>query len=146
MEDGGWRMEDSRWRMQCVRRHPPSSLCSSALCLCVSVANLERVQVNFRGMPRHRADDRSRRYHDRVARRYDAIYEDPYWAFHDELTWRLIKPHMPTDLSAQVCDLGCGTGKWGLRLLKSGFATTFVDSSAAMIEQTRGKVEAMGPR
>src|SRR5690349_12473612 len=97
-------------------------------------------------MPRHRTDDRSRRYHDRVARQYDAIYEDPYWAFHDELTWRLIKPHMPTDLSAQVCDLGCGTGKWGLKLLKSGFGTTFVDSSAAMIEQTRAKTEAWGAR
>src|SRR4051794_10302591 len=33
--------------------------------------------------------DASRRYHDRVARQYDSIYdEDPYWAFHDELTWR----------------------------------------------------------
>ncbi len=32
--------------------------------------------------------DRSRRYHDRasVARQYDSIYDDPYWAFHDELT------------------------------------------------------------
>src|SRR5947207_9276787 len=97
-------------------------------------------------MPRHRHDDRSRRYHDRVARQYDAIYDDSYWAFHDELTWRLIKPHLPKDLSAQCCDLGCGTGKWGLKLLKSGFATTFVDSSAAMIEQTRAKAEAMGPR
>src|SRR5205823_14149839 len=40
------------------------------------------------------------------------------------------------------CDLGCGTGKWGLKLLKSGFATTFVDHSAAMIEQVRQKLEA----
>src|SRR5205807_982345 len=43
-------------------------------------------------------------------------------------------------------DLGCGTGKWGLRLLKSGFATMFVDLSAAMIEQTREKLESIGPR
>src|SRR5690242_14684809 len=86
--------------------------------------------------------DASRRYHDRVARQYDSIYnEDPYWAFHDELTWRSVKPHVPRDLSAACCDLGCGTGKWGLRLLKSGFATTFVDSSAAMIEQVREKLE-----
>lgn len=94
-------------------------------------------------MPRH---DPSRRYHDRVARQYDAIYDDPYWAFHDELTWRLIKPHLPRDSSAHCADLGCGTGKWGLKLLKSGFATTFVDHSANMIEQTRAKTEAMGPR
>src|SRR5207237_9433940 len=93
-----------------------------------------------------RSHDRSRRYHDRVARQYDAIYDDPFWAFHDELTWRLIKPHLPRDLGARCADLGCGTGKWGMKLLKSGFATTFVDSSAAMIEQTRQKLESMGPR
>ena len=90
--------------------------------------------------------DRSRRYHDRVARQYDAIYDDPYWEFHDELTWRLIKPYLPRDAAAACADLGCGTGKWGLRLLKSGFATTFVDHAAAMIEQTREKVNALGPK
>lgn len=90
--------------------------------------------------------DPSRRYHDRVARQYDAIYDDPYWAFHDELTWRAVKKHIPRDLSARCLDLGCGTGKWGAKLLKSGFATTFLDHSAAMIEATREKVEAMGPK
>jgi ubiquinone/menaquinone biosynthesis C-methylase UbiE len=88
--------------------------------------------------------DPSRRYHDRVARQYDAIYDDPYWAFHDELTWRMIKPHLPRDANAACADLGCGTGKWGLKLLKSGFATTFVDHSAAMIEQVRDRLETLG--
>ena len=90
--------------------------------------------------------DPSRRYHDRVARQYDSIYDDPYWHFHDELTWRAIKPHLPRDLSAACADLGCGTGKWGIRLLKSGFATTFVDHAAAMIEQARPKIEELGPK
>lgn len=83
----------------------------------------------------------SRRYHDRVARQYDAIYDDAYWEFHDRLTWSAIKPHLPRDHSAACCDLGCGTGKWGLKLLKSGYATTFVDHAAAMIEQVRPKLE-----
>ena len=90
--------------------------------------------------------DPSRRYHDRVARQYDSIYDDPYWRLHDELTWRMIKPHLPRDASAACADLGCGTGKWGLKLLKSGFATTFVDHAAAMIEQTRAKVEELGAK
>src|SRR5262245_23068173 len=94
---------------------------------------------------RHRTSSRSgeasRRYHDRVARQYDAIYDDPYWEFHDELTWRTIKPHLPRDSSAACADLGCGTGKWGLKLLKSGFATTFVDHSGAMIQKVREKLE-----
>src|SRR5690349_19209646 len=89
--------------------------------------------------------DASRRYHDRVARQYDAIYDDdPYWEFHDELTWRSVKPHIPRDLGAQCLDLGCGTGKWGLKLLKTGFATTFVDHAGAMIEQAREKVSELG--
>jgi ubiquinone/menaquinone biosynthesis C-methylase UbiE len=90
--------------------------------------------------------DASRRYHDRVARQYDAIYDDPYWAFHDELTWRAVKPHLPRDATAACCDLGCGTGKWGLKLLKSGFATTFVDHAAAMVEQVRPKLDVLGPK
>jgi ubiquinone/menaquinone biosynthesis C-methylase UbiE len=92
-------------------------------------------------MKRH---DPSRRYHDRVARQYDAIYDDPYWALHDELTWRWIKPWLPRDLSHPCADLGCGTGKWGLKLLKSGFPVTFLDHSAKMIEQTREKLQEMG--
>jgi ubiquinone/menaquinone biosynthesis C-methylase UbiE len=94
--------------------------------------------------PRNSPRDASRRYHDRVARQYDSIYEDPYWHLHDELTWRLIKPHLPRDATAACADLGCGTGKWGLRLLKSGFATTFVDNAAAMVEQARRNVEELG--
>jgi len=90
--------------------------------------------------------DPSRRYHDRVARQYDSIYDDPYWAFHDELTWRSIKPHLPRDATAHCADLGCGTGKWGLKLLKSGFPTTFVDHAAAMIEQIRPKLESFGSK
>jgi ubiquinone/menaquinone biosynthesis C-methylase UbiE len=79
-----------------------------------------------------------------VARQYDSIYDDPYWEFHDELTWRLIKPWIPRNAIAHCADLGCGTGKWGLKLLKSGFPTTFVDHAAAMIEQIRPKLEALG--
>jgi ubiquinone/menaquinone biosynthesis C-methylase UbiE len=97
-------------------------------------------------MSRPNPHDKSKRYHDRVARQYDSIYEDPFWEFHDELTWRAIKPHVPKSLSARCADLGCGTGKWGLKLLKSGFATTFVDSSAGMIEQTREKLEKLGSK
>ena len=90
--------------------------------------------------------DPSRRYHDRVARQYDSIYDDPYWHFHDELTWRMIKPYLPRDQSAACADLGCGTGKWGIRLLKSGFSTTLVDHAASMVEQARAKVEELGPK
>jgi ubiquinone/menaquinone biosynthesis C-methylase UbiE len=92
-------------------------------------------------MPRRpRKDQGSVRYHNRVARKYDGIYDNLYWRFHDDLTWHAVRPHLPTDATARCLDLGCGTGKWGLKLQKSGFATTFVDHAPAMIGEVRGKI------
>jgi ubiquinone/menaquinone biosynthesis C-methylase UbiE len=88
----------------------------------------------------------SKRYHNRVARKYDAIYDDDFWRFHDAVTWELIKPHLPRDASARCLDVGCGTGKWGLKLMKSGFATTFVDHAPAMVGEVRGKLDALGTK
>jgi len=85
-------------------------------------------------------NEASRRFHDRIASRYDAIYDDPYWEFHDRITWNHIKPHLPKNTAAPVLDLGCGTGKWGLKLLKAGYPTTFVDLAPNMLEQVRAKL------
>ena len=87
----------------------------------------------------------SKRYHNRVAKKYDAIYDDDaYWRFHDGVTWEQVKPHLPADANARVLDLGCGTGKWGLKLAKSGYRVTFADHAPAMVGEVRGKLDAMG--
>jgi len=80
------------------------------------------------------------KYHDRVAPRYDASYQDDYWQWHDTLTWNYIKPFLPKNCSAEVLDLGCGTGKWGGKLVKSGYATTFVDISNRMLNVARDAI------
>lgn len=94
-------------------------------------------------MPRHRRNA-NQRYHDRVAGRYEEIYDDGYWQWHDSLTWDYLKRHLPTDLRAPTLDLGCGSGKWGRRLLKSGYHVTFVDLSAKMVDEAAAQVEAAG--
>jgi len=94
-------------------------------------------------MPRHRTNEPNRRYHDRVASRYDSIYDDPYWEFHDRITWNHLKAFLPRDIGAggaPVLDLGCGTGKWGLKLLKAGYPTTFADLSNNMLQEVRKKL------
>ncbi len=86
------------------------------------------------------------RYHDRVASRYDLSYDDNYWKWHDALTWDYLKPFLPRDANSAVLDLGCGTGKWGAKLAKSGFAVTSVDISIQMLDETREKIEPLDPK
>lgn len=95
-------------------------------------------------MSRRQGKPAVQRYHDRVAARYDASYDDAFWRWHDALTWDSLKPYLPRTPRAAVLDLGCGTGKWALRLLQSGYAVTGVDIAGRMLEQTRRKVEAAG--
>ena len=83
----------------------------------------------------------SKRYHNRVAKKYDAIYDDVYWQFHDAVTWELVKPLLPTDANARCFDVGCGTGKWGFKLMKSGYRVLFGDHSPAMVGEVRGKLD-----
>ncbi|UCE62244.1 MAG: methyltransferase domain-containing protein [Phycisphaerales bacterium] len=85
-----------------------------------------------------------KKYHDRVAGRYDQTYDDPFWKWHDALTWDYLKPFLPRDANAKVADLGCGTGKWGAKIAKSGYAVTFVDVSYPMIERTRQRIGQLG--
>lgn len=89
-------------------------------------------------------------YHDRVAGLYDTIYDgSPYWEVVFDITWRHILEHLPRDLSTRCLDVGCGTGRWGLRLLKSGYRTDFLDISQKMLDQVSKKLskfnEAISP-
>ena len=90
-------------------------------------------------MPR-RPRPPAQRYHDRVAGQYDAIYDNEYWHWHDRLTWEHIRGFLPRRLGARALDLGCGTGKWGHKLLEAGYNVTFVDISGDMLEQARRKL------
>ena len=90
-------------------------------------------------MARHRRTA-NQRYHDRVAGRYEQIYDDAYWLWHDAITWNYLKKYLPTDLRSPTIDLGCGPGKWGRKLLKSGYHVTFVDLSYKMVDEAHKQV------
>jgi ubiquinone/menaquinone biosynthesis C-methylase UbiE len=90
--------------------------------------------------------ERNEQFHDRVAGKYDTMYTGAYWDAYFHLSWEGIRPHIPQDLRAPLVDLGCGTGLYGLRLLKSGYPVTFVDLSQKMLDQAQAKAEALGPR
>lgn len=86
------------------------------------------------------------KYHDRVAGIYDTIYDgSPYWDVVFEITWRHVTRHLPRDMSIRCLDVGCGTGRWGLKLIKSGYQCDFLDISNLMLEQVRKKIAKMEP-
>jgi ubiquinone/menaquinone biosynthesis C-methylase UbiE len=90
--------------------------------------------------------DGNRKYHDRVAGKYDVVYDTPYWRFYRDVSWRHLKPYIPERRPASAADLGCGTGWFGTRLLKAGCAVTFLDPSGKMLEEARAAVEREGSR
>ena len=89
---------------------------------------------------------KNRRYHDRVAGRYDAMYDRPYWRFYRDLSWRHLAKFLPEKRPAWAADLGCGTGHFGRKLLKAGFDVIFLDPSGAMLEKARAHVDEDGQR
>lgn len=88
----------------------------------------------------------NRRYHDRVSKRYDGVYDTEYWRFYRDVSWRHLQRHLPAQRPARAADLGCGTGWFGRRLLKAGLHVTFLDPSGGMLEAARGHVETEGAR
>lgn len=88
----------------------------------------------------------NRKYHDRIAGKYDRIYDTGYWRFYRELSWRHLKAFLPQQRPAHAADLGCGTGWFGVRLLRAGMHVAFVDPSINMLEQARAAADAESAR
>lgn len=90
--------------------------------------------------------DPNQRYHDRVAHRYDDIYaKDPYWDYYHDVTWQDLKRSLPRDLGRPVLDAGCGTGLYGLRLMRSGYTVVFSDLSRRMLDVAERKARERFP-
>ena len=88
----------------------------------------------------------NRKYHDRIAGKYDQVYDGAYWRFYRDISWRHLKPYLPTARPARAADLGCGTGWFGVRMLRAGLHTTFLDPSGKMIERARAAAAAEAQR
>lgn len=89
---------------------------------------------------------KNRKYHDRIAAKYDQVYDSPYWRFYRDLSWRHLKSFLPEQRPARGADLGCGTGWFGVRLLRAGLHTTFLDPSGKMLEEARAAADAEAGR
>jgi S-adenosylmethionine-dependent methyltransferase len=83
------------------------------------------------------------RYYDRIAHRYDGMYDTPYWDFYRRVTWEHVKPILPRERS-RILDIGGGTGIWAVKLARAGHDVTCADLSHKMVDVARAKAEEEG--
>lgn len=83
------------------------------------------------------------RYYDRIAHRYDAMYDTPYWDLYRRVSWEHVKPLLPRERS-RLLDIGGGTGTWAVKLAKAGHDVVCADLSHKMVDVARAKAEAEG--
>ena len=79
-----------------------------------------------------------------MAKKYEQVYQSPYWRLYREISWRHLLRFIPEERPARALDLGCGPGWFGAKLLKAGFTVTFLDISQGMVDQARLTVEQLG--
>src|SRR5438445_13789164 len=65
------------------------------------------------------------------AKYYDLLYADKDYAAETAFVREVIRRHMPSACS--VLDLGCGSARHAIELVRNGFTVTGVDFSAHMI-------------
>lgn len=83
------------------------------------------------------------RYYDRIAHRYDAMYDTPYWDLYRRVSWEHVKPILPRERS-RILDIGGGTGIWAVRLAQAGHDVVCADLSRKMVDVARQKAEQEG--
>ncbi|MHA1776905.1 MAG: hypothetical protein DRO88_01350 [Promethearchaeia archaeon] len=85
-------------------------------------------------------------YYRKKAPLYDKDYEDKYWELYNDLTWHFLKPFLPKNKKSRIMDIGCGTGKWTIKLAKMGYFIDCIDISPDMLhiaEEKAAKAEVM---
>jgi SAM-dependent methyltransferase len=78
------------------------------------------------------------------ARYYDLLYADKDYAAETAFVREVVRRHMPSARS--VLDLGCGSARHCLELVRSGFTVTGVDASPQMIAAGQEHAEKVLPK
>jgi ubiquinone/menaquinone biosynthesis C-methylase UbiE len=75
---------------------------------------------------------------------YDFIFDALYFRVYDAVTWKYLKPHVPTEPDAVVLDAGGGTARWAIRMAEKGCRVVLLDSSEKMLIVAAQKVKQKG--
>jgi ubiquinone/menaquinone biosynthesis C-methylase UbiE len=70
-------------------------------------------------------------YYNKIADKYDSMYNDPYWQMHNRLSEKIIFRNLNIN-SGKVLDIGAGTGYWTKIFLDKGYNVYSLEPSEKM--------------
>lgn len=79
-------------------------------------------------------------FYERIARKYDQMYEELTWKVHHEIISRILMDEIKKRAFQKILDLGAGTGKWTIFFAEMGFDVTAVEPSGKMLEIMKEKI------
>jgi ubiquinone/menaquinone biosynthesis C-methylase UbiE len=81
-------------------------------------------------------------FYEKIAQKYDEMYEDITWNVHHEIIRRILSEEIIARTPVRIMDLGAGTGRWALYFAGMGMEVTAVEPSKAMIDVMKEKIPA----
>lgn len=79
-------------------------------------------------------------FYDKIARKYDKMYDEITWNVHHEIIRRILTDEIKNRSIQKVMDLGSGTGRWTLFFAQMGFDVTAVEPSSEMIKVMKKQI------
>lgn len=80
-------------------------------------------------------------YYNKIAKKYDDSYKEPFWQFYHDLTWRYIQKYLPENIdNCKILDAGGGTGNFSILLAKLGYNVVLSDISEKMLYCAQEKI------
>lgn len=84
-------------------------------------------------------ENKSVKYHDKIARTYDSDYEEKRWKIAREVEWAKIQKYLPA--KGRILDAGGGTGSFSIKFAKLGYDVVLTDLSEGMLKIAEKKVQ-----
>ncbi|GAB6189423.1 class I SAM-dependent methyltransferase [Marinitoga arctica] len=73
-------------------------------------------------------------YYNKIAKKYDKMYEEPYWEMHNKISEKLIFDKIKNIKNGTILDIGAGTGYWTEIFLNKGFKVYALEPSKKMCD------------
>lgn len=86
------------------------------------------------------AESKSAKFHSKISRNYDKLYENRYWDINGRVEWSRINTYLPNKKSS-ILDAGGGTGEFAIKFAKKGHRVVMTEVSSGMLKVAQAKIK-----